>query len=123
MSLVYLVVLPILASFLTPLYKNSLRVISVLLHLVLLYIIVQFSFELPIKEFIGFDSPLSITFVLHSSNLLFAILFIMMILLYSLFHLKSENDKAIFITTNTLTAGVLGLILSIDIFNIYNFIK
>lgn len=123
MSLVYLVVLPILASFLTPFYKNSLRSVSVLLHLILLYIIVQFSFELPIKEFIGFNSPLSITFVLDNANLLFAFLFIIMMLLFSLFHLESKNNKAIFITTNTLIAGVLGLILSIDIFNIYIFFE
>lgn len=123
MSLVYLVVLPILVSFLAPLYKNSLRVVSVLLNLVLLYLAVRFSFELPIKEFIGFDSALSITFVLHHTNLIFVMLFITVMTLYSIFNIQSKNDKAIFITTNTLLSGVLGLILSIDIFNIYIFFE
>ena len=123
MSLVYFIALPLLAVFLTPLYKNYLKVISVIINISLLYIAYKFSSQLPIKEYISFDSPLSITFVLNSASLFFVSLFTFISLLFSLFHLNQENDKAIFILTNILLVGVFGLVLSYDIFNIYIFFE
>ncbi len=123
MSLVYFIAVPLLAVFLTPVYKNNLRVVSVLVNIGLLYIAYQFSLQLPIKEFIAFGSPLSITFVLNSSSLFFISLFVFISLLFSIFHINEENDKAIFILTNILLVGVFGLVLSYDIFNIYIFFE
>jgi len=123
MSLVYLVVLPLLASFLTPLFKNYLKYISVILNLALLYTVFSFYGSLPLVENIGFDSSLSISFVATSGSLFFATLFIVVSLLFSLYNLANQNDKAIFIVTNMLLASVIGLVLSGDIFNIYIFFE
>ncbi|MEA3513460.1 MAG: proton-conducting transporter membrane subunit [Campylobacterota bacterium] len=123
MSLVYFIALPILASFLTPLYKNYLRYISVLLNIILLYIAFSFSSLLPLTQYIGFDSALSISFILDKASLFFVSLFILVMLLFSIFNLKEKSNKAIFILTNLLLAGVLGLVLSGDIFNIYIFFE
>ena len=123
MSLAYLIAVPLLAVFLTPLYKNNLRIISVLVNIFLLFIIYNLSLIVPTKEFISYDSPLSITFILNNASLFFISLFTLVMLLFSIFHLKEENDKAIFILTNILLAGVFGLVLSYDIFNIYIFFE
>lgn len=123
MSLVYLVVLPLLASFLTPLFKNYLKYISVFLNLTLLYIVFSFYGSLPIVENIGFDSTLSINFIASSSSLFFVTLFITVSLLFSFYNLANKNDKAIFILSNLLLASVIGLVLSGDIFNIYIFFE
>lgn len=123
MSLLYFVVLPLLLSFLTPLYKNHLRYISVGMNVVLLILAFNFSSALPVTEYIAFDSPLSISFVLDSASAFFVILFISVMLLFSLYTVKDENRKDIFILTNLLLASVLGLVLSGDIFNIYIFFE
>ena len=123
MSLTYFIAIPLLAVFLTPLYKNHLKTISIIVNISLLYIAYQFTSELPIKEYIAFDSPLAITFVLNSASLFFVSLFTFVSLLFSIFHLNEENDKAIFILTNILLVGVFGLVISYDIFNIYIFFE
>ncbi|MEA3419736.1 MAG: proton-conducting transporter membrane subunit [Campylobacterota bacterium] len=123
MSLVYFVALPILASFLTPLYKNYLKYVSVVLFAVLLGMVIQLGQSLPLVERVAFDSPLSITFVLDSASWFFTLLFIFVMLLFSVYNLKSENNRAVFILSNLLLSGVLGLVLSHDIFNIYIFFE
>ena len=123
MSLVYFVALPVLASFLTPLYENYLKYVSVLLFSILMGMAISLGASLPLIETIAFDSPLSIIFVLDSASWLFSMLFIFAMLLFSVFNLKSENSRAVFILSNLLLAGVLGLVLSHDIFNIYIFFE
>lgn len=123
MSLVYFIAIPLLAIFLTPFWKNNLRIVSVIVNIILLYIAYSFSSQLPIKEFISFNSPLSITFVLNNVSLFFVSLFIIISLLFSIYNIKEKNDKAIFILLNTLLVGVFGLVLSFDIFNIYIFFE
>ncbi|MEA3553337.1 MAG: proton-conducting transporter membrane subunit [Campylobacterota bacterium] len=123
MSLAYFIAIPLLAIFLTPLWKNNLRVVSVIVNIALLYVAFSFSSQLPIKEFIGFDSPLAITFVLNSVSLFFVSLFIFISLLFSIYNIKEENNKAHFILLNSLLVGVFGLVLSYDIFNIYIFFE
>ena len=123
MSLVYFVALPLFASFLTPFYKNYLKYISVLLFAVLLIMDFGLGRSLPMVETVAFDSPLSIIFVLDSASWIFSMLFIFVMLLFSVFNLKNENSKALFILSNLLMTGVLGLVLSHDIFNIYIFFE
>jgi formate hydrogenlyase subunit 3/multisubunit Na+/H+ antiporter MnhD subunit len=123
MSLLYLIALPLLASFLTPLYKNHLRVVSVVLHLVLSVGIGVLAFRVPLQEYVSFDSPLSITFVLDGASLLFTLLFIGVMLFVSLYHLNEESDPAFFIVTNLFLVGALGLVLSADLFNLYIFFE
>jgi formate hydrogenlyase subunit 3/multisubunit Na+/H+ antiporter MnhD subunit len=123
MSLAYFIALPLIAVFLTPLYKNNLRIVSILVNISLLYIAFIFSAQLPIKEYISFDSPLAITFVLNSASLFFVSLFSSIALLFSIFTYSDKNDKAIFILINILLVGVFGLVLSYDIFNIYIFFE
>ena len=123
MSLITLIALPLLASFLTPLYKNHLRVVSVLLHLMLSVGIVLLSSHIPIREYVSFDSPLSITFLLDSASLLFAVLFIGVMLFVSLYFVRDESDPAFFVVTNVFLVGALGLVLSADLFNLYIFFE
>lgn len=123
MSLLYFVVLPFLASFLTPFFKNYLKYISVALNLILLVLALSFVNSLPITETISFDSPLSISFVLDDASLFFIMLFLIIMTLFSLYNLKDESKKEMFILTNMLLAGVSGLVLSGDIFNIYIFFE
>ena len=69
MSLLYFVVIPLLASFLTPFFKEYLKYVSVAMNLILLLLALSFLDKLPITEFISFDSSLSISFVLDSASL------------------------------------------------------
>jgi formate hydrogenlyase subunit 3/multisubunit Na+/H+ antiporter MnhD subunit len=123
MSLLYFVVLPLLASFLTPFFKDYLRYISLALNIILLILAIGFIDKLPITESISFDSPLSISFVLSSASLFFIVLFISIMTLFSLYSIKEKSRKDIFILTNMLLASVSGLVLSGDIFNIYIFFE
>ena len=123
MSLLYFVVIPLLASFLTPFFKEYLKYVSVAMNLILLLLALSFLDKLPITEFISFDSSLSISFVLDSASLFFIILFTFIMLLFSLYHLQEKSRKDMFILTNMLLASVLGLVLSGDIFNIYIFFE
>ncbi|KIM02717.1 MAG: hypothetical protein KU29_13905, partial [Sulfurovum sp. FS06-10] len=121
MSLLYFVVLPLLASFLTPFFKDYLKYVSVALNLSLLVLALSFVHTSPITETISFDSPLSITFVLDGASLFFITLFLIVMTLFSLYNLKEESKKEMFVLTNMLLASVSGLVLSGDIFNIYIF--
>ena len=123
MSLLYFVIIPLLASFLTPFLKDYLKYISVALNLSLLIFALSFINKLPITEYISFDSPLSISFVLTSASLFFIILFTFIMLLFSLYTIKDKSQKDMFILTNMLMASVSGLVLSGDIFNIYIFFE
>jgi formate hydrogenlyase subunit 3/multisubunit Na+/H+ antiporter MnhD subunit len=123
MSLLYFVVLPLLASFLTPFFKDYLKYVSVALNLSLLVLALSFVHTSPITETISFDSPLSITFVLDGASLFFITLFLIVMTLFSLYNLKEESKKEMFVLTNMLLASVSGLVLSGDIFNIYIFFE
>jgi formate hydrogenlyase subunit 3/multisubunit Na+/H+ antiporter MnhD subunit len=123
MSLLYFVILPLLASFLTPFFKNHLKYISVAINLILLILAFSFIGDLPIRESISFNSPLSIAFVLDSASLFFVVLFISIMTLFSIYTIRDESRKDIFILTNMLLASVSGLVLSGDIFNIYIFFE
>ena len=123
MSTLYFVVVPLLASFLTPFFKDYLRYISVALNLLLLVFALSFMGAEPIREYISFDSSLSISFVLDSASLFFIVLFLVIMTLFSLYHLQEESRKESFILTNMLLTSVSGLVLSGDIFNIYIFFE
>jgi len=124
MSLLYFVVIPLLASFFTPFFKETLKVISVLISLVLwIYALSLLGTTLPIVEAISFDSPLSIRFVLDTASLFFLLLFTTLMLLFALYQLSQEGSKEMFILTNMLLASVSGLVLSGDIFNVYIFFE
>ena len=123
MSVVYFIAIPLLASFLTPFYKNYLRIISVLINLILAGMVVFLSSKLPIKEYVSFDSPLSIVFLVDSASLFFVALFVGVMLYFSLYNIKEKSSTAIFVVTNIFTAGVFGLVLSGDIFNMYIFFE
>ena len=123
MSLVYFIAIPLLASFLTPFYKNYLRFVSVAVTLLLAGCAALFYTQLPIKESISFDSPLGIIFILDHASFFFMALFVGVMLYYSLYSIKEKNSAAIFVVTNIFTAGSLGLVLSADIFNIYIFFE
>jgi len=123
MSLILFVTLPLLASFLTPLFRDYLKYISLALHASLLLLAFSFIGTLPITETISFDSPLSISFVLDSASLFFVILFISIMILFLLYQIKESMSREIFILTNMLIASVSGLVLSGDIFNIYIFFE
>ncbi len=123
MSLIYFVVIPLLASFLTPFYKNYLKYISVVMNAVLLIMAINFIGSTVLIENISFESALAISFVWDSASAFFVILFIFIMLLFSIYNLQDENRKDIFILTNMLLASVLGLVLSGDIFNIYIFFE
>ena len=123
MSLIYFVVIPLLASFLTPFYKNYLKYISIGVNLLLLFLAIGFVSSAPIVENIAFDSALSISFIFDEASAFFVILFISIMLIFSIYNLQNENRKDIFILSNILLCGVLGLVLSGDIFNIYIFFE
>ena len=128
MSTLYFVLIPLLASFLTPFFKEYLKYISVAINVMLLAIALSFISKLPITEYISFDSPLSISFVLDEASLFFIVLFTTIMTLFSIYNLQSINDKKshpkeMFILTNMLLASVSGLVLSGDIFNIYIFFE
>ncbi len=123
MSLVYFIAIPILASFLTPFYKNYLRFVSVLVNILLAGFAAFFYSRLPLNEFISLDSPLSIIFILDYVSFFFVSLFIGVMLFFSLYSIKEKNNTAVFVVTNIFTSGALGLILSADIFNIYIFFE
>jgi len=122
-SLLYFVILPLLASFLTPFFRNYLRYISLAVNLMLLALSFSFLGSLPIRESISFDSPLSIAFVLDSASLFFIVLFLSIMTLFSIYAIRDKSRKDIFILTNMLLASVSGLVLSGDIFNIYIFFE
>lgn len=121
MSLLLFSALPLLASFLTAFFGTRLRYVSVLLHLGLLAL--ALSFSAPVTERVSFDSPLAITFVLDAASHLFVLLFTLVMSLFALYRLGRPEDKALFVATNMLTAGVMGLVLSRDIFNLYIFFE
>jgi len=123
MSLLYFIAIPLLASFLTLFFKNYLRYISVAINallLVLAYFIIEY---LPITENLSFDSPLAISFVLTKGSAFFMTLFIGISFLFSLYNITQNSRRDIFILTNMLLIGVIGLVLSGDIFNIYIFFE
>ncbi len=123
MSLTYFVIIPLLASFLTPFYKNYLRYISVGINVFLLFLALSFISLTPLVENIAFDSPLSISFVFDSASAFFVILFISIMIIFSIYNIQEESRKDIFVLTNLLLASVFGLVLSGDIFNIYIFFE
>ena len=123
MSLVYFIAIPLLGSFLMPLYKNNLRLVSVIINVILLGFVFVFSSQIPIKEYISFDSALSITFMLDIASLFFIGLFVSVMLFFSIFNLRDDNNRGMFIVTNIFSVGTFGLVLSVDIFNIYIFFE
>lgn len=123
MTLLYFVIIPLLASFLTPFFGRYLRYISAVMTTLLLVLALGYINTPAITENISFDSPLSITFVLDSVSLFFLILFLGIMTLFSLYNIQEKSRSDLFILTNMLLAGVSGLVLSGDIFNIYIFFE
>jgi len=123
MSLLYFIALPLLASFMTPFFKGYLRYASVAINTLLLFLAYLAIDTLPIIENISFDSPLAISFVLTKGSAFFMTLFIGISFLFSLYNIKEPNRRDVFILTNMLLIGVLGLVLSGDIFNLYIFFE
>jgi len=123
MSLLYFVVIPLLASFLAPFFKGYLKYVSVIINILLLAFALSFIGKLPITEYISFDSPLSISFVLDSASLFFVVLFTSIMTLFSIYNINAKSRRDVFILSNMLLASVCGLVLSGDIFNIYIFFE
>ncbi|MBN2894874.1 MAG: hypothetical protein JXK05_03160 [Campylobacterales bacterium] len=123
MSLLYFVLLPLLALFLMPLYRKHLHIISVMLNLTLLTLALTCTHTLPMVERVAVDLPFAITFVLERASWLLLTLFTLIMSLVSLYHLRYGNDKALFVASTMLGVGVSGLILSHDLFNIYIFFE
>lgn len=123
MSLLYFIALPLLLSFLSPFFLRWLNLVALMLYGLLVMMSISLYESLPIVERIAFDSPLAISFVLDQASALFVMLFSSMMLLFSLYRLNAPSDKALFITTNMLSVGVFGLVMSHDIFNIYIFFE
>ena len=123
MSLLYFVLIPLLASFLTPFFKNTLKYVSVVIALILWGYALSLIGHAPIIERISFDSPLSIFFVLDPASLFFILLFMTVMLLFALYQLTEKSSKEMFMLTNMLLASVSGLVLSGDIFNVYIFFE
>ncbi len=102
MSSLYFVTVPLLASFLTPFFRNYLRYISVALNLGLLGLALSFVSKIPFQEHISFNSPLSISFVVSGASLFFIVLFTSIMLLFSIYTVRDESRKDMFILTNML---------------------
>jgi len=123
MSLIYFIAIPLLASFLTPFYKQYLRIVSVVINLLLAALALYYYNRIPVDEAVSFDSPLAIRFLLDHASFLFMALFIAVMLYFALYSIREKSSSDIFVVTNIFTAGVLGLVLSADIFNIYIFFE
>lgn len=128
MSLTLYFITPLIALFLAPLFKNYYRVVSLILSLIYLYFsfyIYQDSFfkEYMFKEYISYESPLSITFTNSIASYYFVALFSVIYFFYTLFNINEKQRKDHFIAVNILIGGVYGLVLSSDIFNIYIFFE
>ena len=133
MSLVLFVVLPLLFGFTTPILskfgKNSIAVTSTLMQLFLLVLAFSLIDTQPYIEIISIAPPLGISFVLNKVSLFFVMLFIFLMLTFSLYYLSYrktdayKNETKFFILLNMLLASAIGLVLSSDIFNIYVFFE
>lgn len=134
MSLGYYFLLPLLFSFLTPLFKKlgafGLRGSSILLTLILLLQTFQYTqIQLPQIAQFSIAPPLGIAFILDNFSLLFLIIFTFsgfIVSIYMLWYFKENSDKnesKFYIFFHMLIAGSIGMILSADIFNIYIFFE
>ena len=124
MSIVYFVIFPILASFLTPFSKKYLKYLSFGINFsLLIYALTFIPLKSPIVESISVNLPISISFILDSASLFFIILFTLIMTIFSLYNIKESMRREIFILTNIFLASVSGLVLSGDIFNIYIFFE
>jgi formate hydrogenlyase subunit 3/multisubunit Na+/H+ antiporter MnhD subunit len=123
MTLLHFIIVPLFASFLAPFFKSYLKYISIAINLSLLLLAFSFIDKIPLRESISFNSPLSIAFVLNSASLFFIILFVSILTLLSLYDIKDDSRRDIFILRNILLASVSGVVLSGDIFNIYIFFE
>ncbi len=123
MSLLLLIALPLLASFLMPFYRRYLRPVSLGLDLGLAGLVYAFYGHLPVQEMVSFSSPLSIVFRLDTASYFFVALFVGIRLFDSLYRLREAADPSYFIIGNLFLVGVLGLLLSADIFNLYIFFE
>jgi len=123
MSLTLFIALPLLASFLMPFYRRFLRPVTLGLDLGLAGLVYALYAHLPIQEMVSFSSPLSIAFRLDTASYFFVALFVGIRLFDSLYRLREAADTAYFIVGNLFLVGVLGLVLSADIFNLYIFFE
>ncbi len=134
MSLGYYFLLPVLFSFLIPFFKklgkSGVGYSSVLLNLILFGGAFSYTFaSIPkIAEF-SIAPPMGIAFVLDRLSLLFLLIFTfssLMVSIYLITYFKeqtNENESRFYLFFNMLLAGVSGLILSCDIFNVYIFFE
>ncbi len=123
MSLLLFILLPLLAIFLMPFYRAYLHYVSTVLSMALFGLALTCKAALPLVERVAVDLPLAITFELSSVSWLLVTLFTLSMSLFSLYHLRFSSNKALFVGTNMLLVGVIGLVLSRDIFNIYIFFE
>ena len=132
MSLGYYFLLPVLFSFLTPLFKKfgSLRASSVLLNAILF--LQAFSYTkiaLPKITQFSIAPPLGIAFILDNFSLLFLLIFTfsgLIVSMYMLWYFKENDAKheaRFYVLFHMLISGSIGMILSSDIFNIYIFFE
>ncbi len=123
MSLLLLIALPLIASFLMPFYRRFLRPVTLGLDLGLVGLVYAFYGQLPVQEMVSFSSPLSIAFRLDTASYFFVALFVGIRLFDSMYRLREAADPSYFIVGNLFLVGVLGLVLSADIFNLYIFFE
>jgi formate hydrogenlyase subunit 3/multisubunit Na+/H+ antiporter MnhD subunit len=134
MSLSYYFLLPILFSFLTPLFKKfgtfGIRGSSVLLNAILfIQALVYTKTSLPQIAQFSVAPPLGIAFVLDNFSLLFLLIFtfsgfIVSIYMWQYFKENdAKNETKFYVLFNMLISGSIGMVLSCDIFNIYIFFE
>ncbi|MEA3315248.1 MAG: proton-conducting transporter membrane subunit [Campylobacterota bacterium] len=123
MSLTYFFILPLLALFLSPLFKNIYRVVSFALSLSYIYFSFFYFDKIGLREYISYEAPFSISFTLSSASWFFVAFFSFIYLFYTLYHLNEKEKKEHFIMVNILMGSMFGLVLSSDIFNIYIFFE
>ena len=134
MSLGYYFLLPVIFSFLTPLFKKfgafGLRGSSVLLNAILFIQSFQYTkMAMPQISQFSIAPPLGIAFILDNFSLLFLLIFTFcgfIVSLYMLWYFKendSKNEARFYVFFHMLISGSIGMILSCDIFNVYIFFE
>lgn len=134
MSLGYYFLLPILFSFLTPLFKKfgtvGLRGSSILLTSILFVQAVMYAqMQLPVMSQFSYAPPLGIAFILDNFSLLFLLIFTFSGVLVSLYMcnyfstVSNKNEGQFYVFFHMLLAGSIGMIISADIFNVYIFFE
>lgn len=134
MSLGYYFLLPVIFSFLTPLFKKfgafGVRGSSILLNSILfIQSLLYTKMALPQITQFSIAPPLGIAFVLDNFSMLFLLIFTfcgLVVSTYMLWYFKdndAKNETRFYVFFHMLISGSIGMILSCDIFNIYIFFE